>query len=195
MAVPPSKVMKPLARFCATIVPNRSPEFVAVKVQPTAVQEECFENVRLHVARHGGQAQHGWAIWEWPKVYWEAEFHCVWRSAHGELIDITPNNPAYPWILFLPDPVRVYRDRLVENIRKPLIRDKLLDEFYRAAHDWHQLKSSRFLPDFVETPEWMSEAKRLKHYRDLLSVQMLHKFGDTMMPVMKSRLSSPMPKM
>jgi hypothetical protein len=194
MAAPPSKIMKPLMRFCRSIVPIVVPEFVPVLIDPMAKKEECFENVRIHIEKYGGEAQHGWAIWEWPKVYFEAEFHCIWRSTEGKLVDITPSEPPYPWILFLPDPLRVYKDRLVNNIRKPLIRDKLLDEFYRAAHDWHCLKRLRFLPGFVETPESQNTILELIQYRRSLDRKMLDRFGDSLLPIMKSRLSSPMPQ-
>lgn len=185
--------MKPLLRFCRSVVPDTSPVFVAVRTEKTAEQNECFENVRLHVEAQGGEAVHGWAIWEWPKVYFEAEFHCVWKSPSGDLIDITPNVPPYPWILFLPDPRRVYKDRLIDNQRKALMRDPVLDKFYDVCRRWYQLKAPQYEPGFVESPEWYSKMEALYHERLACDRKMLERFGHLLTPVIQLRLTSPMP--
>jgi hypothetical protein len=53
----------------------------------------------------------------------------VWRQPNGELLDITPKVFPMPRILFLPDPVRTYKGRQVNNIRKPLDRDPTIKRF------------------------------------------------------------------
>jgi hypothetical protein len=82
---------------------------------------------------NGGKQYNGWAIWEWPKVFIEAEFHCVWESPGGELIDLTPDGFQPDKILFLPQPQKQYRGRRVDNIRKPLSRDKDVHRFIELA--------------------------------------------------------------
>jgi hypothetical protein len=59
------------------------------------------------VARDGGEILYGWAIWEWPRVFIEAEHHAVW-SKGGCLTDVTPQVPPADTILFLPDTERAY---------------------------------------------------------------------------------------
>lgn len=77
-----------------------------------------------HVAEHGGESVVGWAIWEVPGVYIEAEFHSVWRASDGALHDLTPRPTPLDSILFLPDPSRQYRGRQVDNVRQPLVEDR-----------------------------------------------------------------------
>lgn len=193
MAVPPHTVMKPLLRFCRTVVAQTSPTFIPVQTVSGAEQSECFENVRTHIEKHGGEAVHGWAIWEWPKVYFEAEFHCVWKSGEGKLIDITPNDPPYPWILFLPDPTRIYQNKLIDNKRKALVRDSVLDRFYEVCSRWHKVKRLQFEPGFVETDEWNDSIRKLIRERVNLDQEMLQRFGHTLLPVISHRITSPMP--
>ena len=193
MAVPPHKIMKPLLRFCRSVVSESDPVFVRVETQYTAKQNDCFENVRIYAGEHGGEMVHGWAIWEWPRVYFEAEFHCVWRSPDGRLVDITPNSPPYPWILFLPDPIRVYRNRLINNHRKKLVRDPVLDGFYEVCQRWHRERSPQFEDGFVETETWLSRMKALHHERLAWDRKMLTRFGGTLIPAIDHRLSCPMP--
>lgn len=71
----------------------------------------------------------GWAIWEWPKVFIEAEFHAVWSNTRGELFDLTSRPLISPHILFLPDPLTKYDGRQIDNVRKPLIKDNDLTRF------------------------------------------------------------------
>jgi hypothetical protein len=83
----------------------------AIPLEPLDVQpiNECFSVVPNYVAAHGGYVVLGWAIWEWPRVSIEAEFHCVWRSPVGHLVDITPKPEPMESITFLLDPARRYR--------------------------------------------------------------------------------------
>jgi hypothetical protein len=64
---------------------------------------QCHANVFHCVRERGGERVNGWIIWECV-MFAEAEFHAVWRSPTGTLIDITPRLDAEATILFLPDP-------------------------------------------------------------------------------------------
>jgi hypothetical protein len=64
----------------------------------------CHTNVAHRVREHGGARLNGWMIWELPGVFSEGEFHCVWKSPDGQLIDVTPRGDGEARILFLPDP-------------------------------------------------------------------------------------------
>ncbi len=64
----------------------------------------CSDGVRLKVAADGGQPVYGWTIWEWGSAFLTAEFHCVWRSPTGDLIDITPKPNRETTIVFVEMP-------------------------------------------------------------------------------------------
>ena len=109
--------------FCGSI---NTEDAIVIKCAPVfgKPENECFPIVEEYITSHGGELVIGWAIWERPKVFIEAEFHAVWRSDSGECIDIVTRNPSHERITFLPDPNRKYTGLQVDNIRKPLIKDK-----------------------------------------------------------------------
>ncbi len=102
--------------------PKHEPIFVSIEPEPTAERAECFFNVQAKIKRDGGQIIYGWAIWEWPRVFLEAEHHAVWSDG-SHLVDITPNDPGIRQTLFLPDPTHVYdyttKTRII-NVKRPL---------------------------------------------------------------------------
>jgi hypothetical protein len=63
----------------------------------------CSDGVREKIKHDGGSIVFGWTIWEWPKVLLTAEFHAVWQSPSGKLLDITPKPQHETSILFVPD--------------------------------------------------------------------------------------------
>ena len=77
----------------------------------------------------GGTMITGWAIWEWPGLSVEAEFHAIWANSTGDLIDLTPNPLVPKQIVFLPDPRTRYEGRQIDNVRKPLVKDNDLIRF------------------------------------------------------------------
>lgn len=101
-------VLTPVIRgLCEEVSPGSEPEFLDVRPEPDAIEGECFHNVNRKVERDGGAIVYGWAIWEWPRVFVEAEHHAVWSDG-TQMIDVTPHIPRYSRVLFLPDPTRVY---------------------------------------------------------------------------------------
>ena len=121
--------------FCNRVVPGGTP--VAVDCRPLAGQpvNECFAIVEQQVATHGGQQLTGWAIWEVPGVFIEAEFHAAWQQPNGQLLCITPRMQRFPSILFVPDPTRKYTGRQVDNIRQALVKDHDVNRF---LHLWRR---------------------------------------------------------
>ena len=129
-------VLKPsILQFCNSIVPNQQPFYIPVKTLLNQPINECFAILPKHIATHGGEQIFGWIIWEWPKVMIEAEFHTVWRTEDGILIDITPKIISVNHILFLPDISRKYEGRQIDNIRKPLTGDKRIRRFCQLSHE------------------------------------------------------------
>lgn len=109
--------------FCQKIVPEVHPLLLNSDPLPEAEEMDCFVNVEQAIAKNGGRAVYGWAIWQVPGVYIEAEFHCVWENDAGEMLDVTPYPYRMDNILFLPDSTRTYKGRQVDNIRKALVND------------------------------------------------------------------------
>ena len=63
--------------------------FVSVEPAPDAATGMCHRNVAEYAAVHGGYATFGYAFWK-NDVILMAEFHAVWVSPDGRLIDVTP---------------------------------------------------------------------------------------------------------
>jgi hypothetical protein len=98
----PAKITGQILSFCAHHEFQR-PEYVKVEPVAGAEIDQCFFNVDEHVKNTDGKATNGWTIWIWPKVFIEAEHHCVWEKDDGELQDITPKRDGEETILFVRD--------------------------------------------------------------------------------------------
>lgn len=111
-------------------------------------ENDCFCVIEDHVKVNGGEAVLGWAIWEYPNVFIEAELHMIWQSPDGILHDLVPRTPAIPRILFLRDPYRTYKGQQVDNIRKALIRDKSVEALLKLFGKKHSILNAGGLADF-----------------------------------------------
>jgi hypothetical protein len=131
----PQELSPAVLEFCASINTNNKPSYVAVQPDNEAQPSECFNNVASKVDRDGGSLVYGWLIWEWPRVFVEAEHHAVWEK-DGVLLDITPPINGETRILFLPDPARAYdfvgQKRLI-NIKKSLGLFASVPDWIRVA--------------------------------------------------------------
>lgn len=89
-------------------------------------------NVREKVDLEGGRIQYGWALWQPTGAFLAAEHHAVYEPRSGRpWVDITPHNSGVAHILFLPDDKAVYLNKLVDNVRLPLVDDERVPEFFR----------------------------------------------------------------
>jgi hypothetical protein len=136
----PEAVSEPVRRLCRQIRPGVEPVFVPIKQEPDAAPLDCFEAVRRKVARDGGRIQFGWAIWEWPRVYIEAEHHAVYEPPAGPpWVDLTPAAVGIWRRLFLPDDTAVYdfenEGVLRDNVRLAVADDPLVEELFDTARD------------------------------------------------------------
>jgi len=129
-----ANIHKPHAlAFCRDVVPNRKPVHALYEPLAGAESGECFVVVPQALAAIGGEQVVGWALWEWPRVMIEAEFHTVIRRADGKLVDVTPRPINFRKTAFLEDPGRRYEGRQVDNVRKPLRSDPLIERFIGLA--------------------------------------------------------------
>lgn len=107
---------------------NNTPIYVNTVLEPEAEVNNCFLNVSKKVDAEQGEIVYGWQFWERPYMI-EAEFHAVWRSHKGEIIDITPkSDPTINKILFVIDDIRKYNGIQIDNVRINTTKNLLVDD-------------------------------------------------------------------
>lgn len=147
---------------------STKPVFVPVADTTGFARDNCFPNTTKKVASDGGTIQHGWTVWELPGKLIEGEFHAVWVSPEGALIDITPKRDGETQILFIPDPKRIYEDRMVGTVRLPLDNDpriRRMIEFNEAMFRLRTRKNQNGL-GFVDPREITSLMHRTSGRND-----------------------------
>lgn len=86
----PRELTPAIRALCSELAADSEPAYLDVSPAEGARDLDCFPVVEAHVRNVGGDVVYGWRIWELPWTYIGAEFHAVWRSPGGDLIDITP---------------------------------------------------------------------------------------------------------
>lgn len=132
MIISPKEIDSDVKKLISIVCPGSKP--IYLKVQPENYSEinECFPAVQEKIRRDGGFWVLGWQIWK-SEVLIEAEFHAVWKSPDGVLIDITPKQLPISDILFLPDQKAKYDGSQVDNIRLNISGNRLVDDFIEIA--------------------------------------------------------------
>lgn len=102
---PGAVLTKKVERLCRSLSPAPPVRLRYSDVGAGYRATNCHANVTHRVREHGGRRINGWMIWE-NQSFAEAEFHAVWATEAGELLDITPRSDGEEMILFLPDPSR-----------------------------------------------------------------------------------------
>jgi len=124
----PSEISEKILELCRGITPGTRPLYLDITPEPWCKPADCFENIRRKIERDGGTIQCGWAIWEWPRVFVEAEHHAVYSPGSGTLwIDLTPCQQGNSRRLFLPDDNATY-DFEDEGFRRDNVRLALSDD-------------------------------------------------------------------
>ena len=144
----PSAVTGPIRKLCGQISPGVEPVFIPISPDADSKPLDCFACVKRKAETEGGRIQFGWAIWEWPGVFIEAEHHAVYAPPAGSAwLDITP--PTDPQIrrrLFLPDDAAVYdfghEGVLRDNIRLAHSDDPLIQQFFNAAAELNRVRNA-----------------------------------------------------
>lgn len=129
----PPVITKQLISLATKVAPGKTPTYIPVCSESGAKVNECFHNVEAKVQKDGGSIVHGWQLWEWPNVLVEGEFHAVWRSPDGNLVDITPKADGEEKVLFVPDERRTYRGVTIDNFRVALRDDLLIHHFIKVS--------------------------------------------------------------
>jgi len=80
------------------------PAYVPIEPAPEAQVLHCWFNVRDKVAKSGGEAVFGWALWKRHDGHYQAIHHAVWKRPDGTLLDVTPSESAdLRQVLFMAD--------------------------------------------------------------------------------------------
>lgn len=127
--ITPPQITRHIRQLIQRVVPGGVASYMTVQPEVEALEKECFPNVEAKIARAGGRMLCGWQLWEWPRVMVEAEFHAVWLSPEGQMVDLTPKPHHETTVLFVPDARRRYSGATVDNVRLPVRDDQLIRHF------------------------------------------------------------------
>ena len=149
MQFPPQDFNESVKKLCDELVPSGVPLIVRCSPAEGGAVNECFPNVEAYSKTHGGSLVHGWALWDWVGEMIEGEFHGVWMSPEGELVDISPRVIPLRWIMFLPDPSTVFEGCQVNNVRIPLTDNDLIRRMIKNANDCFDVMNAGGLKEYT----------------------------------------------
>ena len=127
--ITPPNVTADILKFVKRFKSDRPPFYVPTVPIVGEKINDCFNVIARKIAKDGGSILYGWAIWEWPTIMVEGEFHSVWVSPSGEMIDISPRPEVIERILFVADPKRFFQGERIGNRRMPLRKLKEIERF------------------------------------------------------------------
>lgn len=126
--ITPPTIDESTASFCKELSDN-APVYLDIEKEPYALIDECFPNVQRKIENDGGDIVYGWKVWLWPDYFIEGEFHAVWKSSSGGLVDITPDNTGETRRLFVPDLTTPYTGKRINNVSKNISNNRLVDDY------------------------------------------------------------------
>jgi hypothetical protein len=161
----PVQITPDILSLCRDIN-GASPLFVQVKPHKGAKYGECFFNVANAIHNSGGEIMNGWAIWEWPRVFVEAEHHAIWKLGN-EYIDVTPHIPETGRALFLPDQNAEFdyanRKRKM-NIKRAVNNNKHVKDWIALTDSMHKLIEENSVGELVQLDQTAQlKLKRIHH--------------------------------
>jgi hypothetical protein len=170
---PPRSLHKFVEEIVKKLEAEPKPVWVPVKPANGALPNECFYNVEAQIRKRSGRIQYGWTIWQCANLFVEGEFHAVWVTPRGELIDVTPKPDGETRILFVSDNKRVYENSRVNNIRLAIIDRPEVHQFLQVANEQIEFIKNNSVPGephkFTALP---GEFERFEMEKARLSVEM-----------------------
>lgn len=107
-------------------------DIIIVPVEPdvNAKERMCFINVKIKTEVNGGKVVYGWRINDGDLIL-EAEFHAVWETPNGILIDITPHEKKLSEIKFVKDPNgREWTGYFINSVRINKTENTIVDDAF-----------------------------------------------------------------
>ncbi len=103
---------------------------VRVKVKPENgnLPDYCFENVLGKIRKKGGKMILGRKLFKSPFLI-EAEYHAIYQSATGELVDLTPQHTDA--IQFIPIPNTEYNGQTLDTILINYTKNPVIDDYIK----------------------------------------------------------------
>jgi hypothetical protein len=123
----PNKDNENIRRIISMLNIKNEPFYVDVIPDPIFENGNCFPNVMGKVNEEKGKIIYGWQFCEYDYMI-EAEFHAIWESPVGKLIDITPGHTSVVKSLFVIDPNRKFEGIRIENVMLNVTENKLVDD-------------------------------------------------------------------
>ena len=130
--VTPVELSPALIAICEQLAPGTKPIYIDVLSDTGAPTNECFHLVEERARREGGSRLIGWALWEMPGLYAEAEYHAIWQAPDGRYLDISPKLEPTAKVLFLPIPGAEYNDLQKDNVRRAISKDPYVQLFLQC---------------------------------------------------------------
>ncbi len=124
----PKKITDTILAVCKQVQPASEPIYLPVRPAAGEPLAACVHVVERKIARDRGKAQLGWIIWEFPFTWLDFEFHSVWVSPSGEVVDVSRKPDGEKRILFLPDSSLNYEGQRIHNITLPLRQHAVIAE-------------------------------------------------------------------
>jgi len=139
MTTTPVRSTTHIRKLCARLGIGWKPAHIQVQARDNSDLCDCFADVERQVTEHGGELVVGWLIWEWSPILVEAEFHAVWKSPTGELIDVSNKLDSETVVMFVQDNIRTYTVRRVDNVRIPIGKEKIIADFILKKENFFNL--------------------------------------------------------
>ena len=138
----PNKINENVSSLIELIPGAEDAIFLEVNPEQGSKILDCFENVKKKIDRSYGEMLCGWVIWEWKGVLEEAEYHAVWRSPQGKILDITPQSDGEKKVLFVPCPKDIYDGIRKDNIRLAVRDDMIVHHFILLCEEIFKKQSA-----------------------------------------------------
>lgn len=175
----PDPAAEHVRRFCRALNPTARPVVVPIHPQEGCEALDCFNNVRRLTQQGGGRIQYGWAVWEWPRVFIEAEHHAVFDIGDGSpWVDVTPANDGETTRFFLPDDGATYdfenEGIRRDNVRQALSNDPNIRAFFEAAEAISKIMNS--IPGVGEVKIPVAVAREIQRL-EMTKVRLMFQIG------------------
>jgi hypothetical protein len=135
----PDRIDRYVKLLLSKLPGTKEPVFLQVRPIPSAKPNECVPAVNNQIKATGGSIVYGWQIWQTDNLT-EAEFHAVWNSPKGEMLDVTPKIiQSINRILFAEDPSIKYIGSPIDNVRINNTGNPLVDDLIRICEARFQM--------------------------------------------------------